>query len=99
VTYPPAEERVEEKPPEVLPSIVSRSPYAVAPAENIETVEEKLLRIYSNILLSQNKTLLTNILSKSAIILSKSDLESVISTKVGHNCTIQIVEEKVGCLA
>jgi hypothetical protein len=94
VEYPPA-----SGPPEVTPEIFTRSPYITLPRENIETVEEKLLRIYSDILLSQNKTLLTNILSKSAIILSKSDLESVISIKIGHNCSIQVAEEKVGCLA
>jgi hypothetical protein len=87
VNYPPVD------PPEVQPKIQSRA------TENIETVEDKLLRIYSDILLSQNKTLLTNILSKSAIILSKSDLESVISIKVGHTCTIQLAETKVGCFA
>jgi hypothetical protein len=94
VEYPPA-----SSPPEVTPEILTRSPYLTLPTENIETVEEKLLKIYSDILLSQNKTLLTNILSKSAIILTKSDLESIISTKIGRNCSIMIAEEKVGCLA
>jgi hypothetical protein len=89
--YPPT-----DNPPDVQP--ILRSPYTVPPAENIEPVETKLLKIFSDILLSQNRTLLTNILTKKAIILAKKDLESIISTKINAQCTIELGEPKLGCL-
>jgi hypothetical protein len=79
-----------ERSADIVPTVLANPVLEISNA-----VEAKLLKIFTEILLSQNKTLLTNILSKSSIILSKPDLESVISTKVSHPCMIQL-EDKDG---
>ncbi len=59
-----------------------------------------LLEIYQGILLSQNKVLLANILSKKHIIVYKNDLERIISAKVGKKCSVVLKEiEGCGCTA
>ena len=59
-----------------------------------------LLEIYQGILLSQNKVLMANILSKKHIIVYKNDLERVISAKVGKKCSVVLKEfEGCGCTA
>jgi hypothetical protein len=66
----------------------------------ISELEAKLLQIYTEILLSQNKTLLSNILSSKNIILSKTDLESVIFIKTSAKCQIVLEDsDGNGCCA
>lgn len=65
-----------------------------------ENVDKILLGVYKNILLSQNKQLLANILSKHHIMIYKDDLEKVISAKIGKRCSIVIKEsDECGCSA
>ena len=65
-----------------------------------EGVDAILLGVYKNILLSQNKQLLANILSKHHIMIYKDDLEKVISNKIGKKCSVVIKEvEECGCTA
>ena len=68
--------------------------------ESKETLEQILLGIYQSILLSQNKVLLANILSKKHIIIYKTDLERVISSKIGKRCSVVLKDcEDCGCVA
>ena len=63
-------------------------------------VDEILLEIYSAMLLYQNKQLLTNILTKNAIIITQEDLPRVIEAKTGKKCVITLKESpEVGCLS
>lgn len=62
----------------------------------LNDVQKLLLDIYSAILLTQNKQLLANIMSKSSIIITKSDLERVIATKIKQQCSIT-VDDPTGC--
>lgn len=72
-------------------------PVIVPPvSDTINDVQKLLLDIYSAILLTQNKQLLANILSKNSIIITKSDLEKVISTKIKQQCSIS-VDDPAGC--
>ena len=72
-------------------------PVIVPPvSDTVNDVQKLLLDIYSAILLTQNKQLLANILSKNSIIITKSDLERVISTKIKQQCSIS-VDDKTGC--
>ena len=65
-----------------------------------DNVDKILLGVYKNILLSQNKQLLANILSKHHIMIYKDDLEKVISAKIGKKCSVVIKEsEECGCSA
>ena len=62
--------------------------------------DEILLDVYKSILLTQNRVLLTNILSKKHIIIYKSDLEKVISNKIGKKCAVVLKEDpECGCVA
>ena len=61
-----------------------------------ESVDSILLEIYKSILLSQNKQLLANILSKRHIMIYKEDLERVISSKINKKCSV-VLKEMDGC--
>lgn len=73
------------------------------------TLESKLLDIFTEILLSDNKRLLANIVSKQKIILSKADLESVVSIlvespqggsdKKALRVNIELEDPNVNCLS
>ena len=64
------------------------------------SVDEILLDIYKSILLSQNKQLLANILSKRHIMIYKDDLERVISAKINKKCAVILKEfDACGCTA
>ena len=65
-----------------------------------ENVDKILLEVYKNILLSQNKQLLANILSKHHVMIYKDDLEKVITAKIGKKCSVVLKEtEECGCSA
>ena len=79
--------------------ISNDAPLQEEPTNN-EGVDAILLGVYKNILLSQNKQLLANILSKHHIMIYKDDLEKVISNKIGKKCSVVIKEvEECGCTA
>ena len=68
--------------------------------ESKETLDQILLGIYQSILLSQNKVLLANILSKKHIIIYKNDLERVITSKIGKRCSVVLKDcDDCGCTA
>ena len=79
--------------PSILTSIQERSADITTETTDVQSL---LLEIYESILLTQNKQLLANILSKNSIIISKSDLERVIETKIGCTCSIT-VDSDTGC--
>ena len=80
--------------------IKDENPIIEEPASNDENVDKILLEVYKNILLSQNKQLLANILSKHHIMIYKDDLEKVISAKIGKKCSVVLKEtEECGCSA
>lgn len=64
--------------------------------EEKNNVDKLLLEIYKSILLSQNKQLLANILSKKHIMIYKEDLERVISAKINKKCAV-VLKEIDGC--
>lgn len=65
-----------------------------------ESVEKILLDVYKSILLSQNKQLLANILSKKHIMIYKEDLEKVITAKINRKCAVVLKEfDACGCTA
>ena len=92
---PPAEDSIY---PPVYPSILTSSVQerSVDISSDTTDIQSTLLEIYEEILLTQNKQLLANILSKNSIIISKSDLERVIQAKIGYSCTIS-TETETGC--
>ena len=92
---PPAEDSIY---PPVYPSILTSSVQerSVDISTTTTDIQSTLLEIYEAILLTQNKQLLANILSKNSIIISKSDLERVIQAKIGYSCTIS-TETEAGC--
>ena len=63
-----------------------------------EMFEHYLLKIYETILLSNNKKLLANIVSKNSIILTVTDLQELIRIKTGKACMIETEPIEVGCL-
>lgn len=62
-------------------------------------LEMRLLDIYTQILLSDNKKLLANIVSKQNIIISKTDLESIISLLINKKVSIELEDPDVSCLS
>ena len=61
--------------------------------------DEILLDVYKSIILTQNKVLLTNILSKKHIIIYKTDLEKIIASKINKKCAVVLKEDpECGCL-
>ncbi len=78
--------------PQVDPQCQTRSQLNINQA-----IKDILYDITTQILLSQNKTLMANIITKQNIIIKKSDLERVISTKINKQCSIIIDDIKQGC--
>ena len=62
-----------------------------------QTVDEYLRSLYETILLSNDKALIANLISKNNIILTKEDLEQVIKRKVGKDCTVDLDVTDVHC--
>ena len=71
----------------------------VNPYEQCEqtTVDEYLRSLYETILLSNDKTLIANLISKNNIILTKEDLEQVIKRKINKEVTIDLDITDVQC--
>ena len=87
--------------PEVVPMVYQERSVNIDTSDtNTTDVRDILLEIYESILLTQNKQLLANILSKNSIIISKSDLERVIQAKTGYSCSISTDDDtSCGCCA
>ena len=67
------------------------------PYSQLSTVDEYLRELYQSILLTENKKLLTNLISKKSIILTKEDLEEIIKRKIGKTCTIDCEDSEPNC--
>lgn len=61
------------------------------------SVDEYLRSLYEAILLTNDRTLIANLISKNRIILTKEDLEQVIKRKVNRECTIDLDITDVQC--
>ena len=59
-------------------------------ARGSSSVDEYLRSLYETILLSNDKTLIANLISKNNIILTKEDLEQVIKRKINKEVTIDL---------
>lgn len=66
-------------------------------ADDDMNVDQYLIKLYQSILLSDNKKLLANVVSKNSIILTKEDLEKIISLKVGKTCVIEYEDPDMTC--
>ena len=62
-----------------------------------ETLDSYLLKLYQTILLSDNKKLIANVVSKRYITLTTEDLEKIIELKVGKKCKIEYEDPEVAC--
>lgn len=69
-------------------------------ATNTININSKLRDIFGRILLSDNKVLLSNILTKNSIIIAKNDLEDVIKLRINKTCSIIIddTDDQCACL-
>ena len=91
----PANDEVKVAYPGVTREVtVEDNPYANL---DDQTVDEYLRSLYETILLSNDKTLIANLISKNNIILTKEDLEQVIKRKVGKDCTVDLDVTDVQC--
>lgn len=66
---------------------------------NKQNIESYLLECYTDILLSNNKLLLSNIISKNKIILRKNDLEKIIEIQIGKSCQILTIPQETSCIS
>ena len=69
----------------------------VSYSEKPNELDAYLLKLYQAILLSENKKLLSNVISKDSIILTQEDLEKVIELKTGKKCVISYEDPEVTC--
>ncbi len=60
-------------------------------------LEAYLLKLYQSILLSDNKKLISNVVTKDSIILTQEDLEKIIEYKTGKRCVISYEDPEVTC--
>ena len=67
------------------------------PYSQLSTVDEYLRELYQSILLTENKKLLANLISKKSIILTKEDLEEIIKRKIGKTCTSDCEDTEPNC--
>ena len=68
-----------------------------SPLSGLSSVDEYLRSLYETILLSNDKTLIANLISKNSIILTKEDLEQVIKRKVHKDVTVDLDITDVQC--
>jgi hypothetical protein len=64
---------------------------------DMSSIDEYLLSVYQTILLNEDKKLLSNMISKDSIILTKEDLQEVIKRKTGLKCYINYEDIDMGC--
>ena len=76
---------------------ISRRENFAKQIESKNSVDQYLLNLYSSILLSENKKLLANIISKKQIILTKEDMEEVIRCQIGKKCVIEFEDPDITC--
>ena len=106
VAYPNVEvnpyKDIEEAPgqgTEALPAKAREVPDSsyVSYSEKPNELDAYLLKLSQAILLSENKKLLSNVISKDSIILTQEDLEKVIELKTGKKCVISYEDPEVTC--
>lgn len=66
-------------------------------SSSMSSVDEYLLQVYQDILLVQDKTLLSNLISHDQILLTKDDLQEVIKRATGYDCVIDLIEPEIKC--
>ncbi|KAI5527927.1 hypothetical protein TVAGG3_0301560 [Trichomonas vaginalis G3] len=76
---------------------LSPNPYSTIQTNPSDNVDHYLLNLYQTILLKDDKKLLTNLISKNQIILTKEDLENVISRITGKQCVIDYLDPEIEC--
>ncbi|KAI5539855.1 hypothetical protein TVAGG3_0025440 [Trichomonas vaginalis G3] len=89
-----------EYPPPLEPIIshdAQDNPYSTIQTNPSDNVDHYLLNLYQTILLKDDKKLLTNLISKNQIILTKEDLENVISRITGKQCVIDYLDPEIEC--
>lgn len=64
-----------------------------------EDLHNKLLGIYTDILLTNYKLLLANIVSNQQILLTKNNLEDIISTQLNKECEIILKLQQANCIS
>lgn len=98
--YPPAEE------PPIYPSVAATPNYNNVQTRNINVNEDQtndkrlediLYEIYAKILLSENTELISNLVSKKHIILTKTNLELVIKTVAKSDCIVELYDTDGSC--
>ena len=67
------------------------------PYAQLNSVDEYLRELYQSILLTENKKLLANLITKKSIILTKEDLEEVIKRKISKTCTVDCEDSEPNC--
>ncbi|KAI5544791.1 hypothetical protein TVAGG3_0108260, partial [Trichomonas vaginalis G3] len=87
--YPPLDQ--------VLSREANDNPYTNVQTNPSDNVDHYLLQLYQTILLKDDKKLLTNLISKNQIILTKEDLENVISRITGKQCVIDYLDPEIEC--
>ena len=69
----------------------------VEESDNHDKINDYLLHLYETILLSDNKTLISNIVFKDSIVLTQEDLSKVIELQTGKKCEIKYEDPEVSC--
>ena len=97
ITYPePPQDTLADRDEEEV--YVSRRSSTIFQHVNESTLNEYLLSIYQEVLLSDNKLLLTNLISGSKIILAKHNIEEIVRILTGLNTIVDLEDlESVCC--
>ena len=66
-------------------------------SDNHDKINDYLLHLYETILLSDNKTLISNIVFKDSIVLTQEDLSKVIEIQTGKKCDIRYEDPDISC--
>ncbi len=92
------EERTVETTTETTETVTTTQERSVQKRElATNDLDKFLLELYQTVLLNDNKKLLANMISKNKIILTKEDLETAVSKRIGLPCTIEYDEPEITC--
>ena len=95
VAYPSV--ATEPNPYKDLPNDQPVTQRDVSYSDKTHELEAYLLKLYQSILLSDNKKLISNAVTKDSIILTQEDLEKIIEYKTGKRCVISYEDPEVTC--
>ena len=77
--------------------VITRDVELDAPEEKVNDVRNVILETYAQILLNQDKALISNLISRNSIIVSDEDLKAIIKSILNAREVEIHVEEDVGC--